>query len=172
MSTLEPTSAVFIASLAILGAAGVAKVLNPDDTSRALQVAGLPAQRGLVRLGALAEIAIAIAAVLIPGALTGALVAASYASFASFVGLALLRGWPLASCGCFGRPDAKPGLSHLALDLGATACATWWALDPPRRSADLLSGQPWGGIALLTVSAVLAGLSYLIWTRPSPTAAR
>ena len=168
MRTLEPTSAIFVASLAILGSAGIAKLFKPDDTARALRIAGLPAGRGLVRIGAAAEITVAIVALAIPGPLTGALVGASYGAFAGFVALALLRGWPLASCGCFGRPDTQPGLSHLALDLGATAFAIWWALEPPRSIADLVSGQPWSGVALILVSAVVAGLAYLIWTKPSP----
>ena len=167
MSALEPASAVFVASLGVLATAGVAKIVKPADTSRALRIAGWPAQRWLVRLGATGEVAIAAAALAEPGHLTGTFVAAAYAGFAAFVGLALIKGWPLASCGCFGRPDTKPGLIHLLLDLGAAGCAVWWALRPPGDTAELLRGQPWGGAAMLVVSATIAWLAYLIWTRPS-----
>ncbi len=167
MSTLEPTSAVFVASLGVLAAAGVAKIAKPDDTSRALRIAGWPSQRWLVRLAATGEVALAAAALAVPGHLTGSLVAAAYAGFAAFVGLALIKGWLLASCGCFGRPDSKPGLIHLLLDLGAAGCAVWWAARPPRNTAELFKGQPWAGAAMVVVSAAIAWLAYLIWTRPS-----
>jgi hypothetical protein len=103
---------------------------------------------------------------------TGGLVAASYAVFALFVLTALRRGWPLSSCGCFGRPDARPTYAHAVLNVGAAATAVWWALEAPDRAARFLSHQPWQGAPLLLVSLVIAGLAYLVWTNPVPGAAR
>lgn len=167
MSGLEPTSAVFLASAVTLGVAGVAKALKPADTARALHIAGLPSRPWMVRSGGAAELAVAVAAVALPSTLTGTLVACSYASFAAFVAAALRRGWPLSSCGCFGRPDAQPGLAHLVLNLAATAAACWWAVNPPAGGWRMLEDQPWDGIALLVVTLVVAGLAYLVWTRPT-----
>jgi len=164
---LEPASAVFLASAVVLGVAGVAKAIKPADTSRALHIAGLPDRPWMVRSGGAAELAVAVFAVALPGALTGAVVACSYASFAVFVAVALRRGWPLSSCGCFGRPDSRPGLAHLVLNLAATAGACWWAADPPAGGWRIVDDQSWDGIALLVVTLVVAELAYLVWTRPA-----
>ena len=155
-------TAPFIASVVLLGAAGLAKLWRPDDTSGALRVAGLPSHRQLVRAGALLEIALALAAVIAPGALTGALVAAAYFTFTAFVATALVNRWPIASCGCFGRPDSRPGFGHLLLDAGATAAAVWWAVGAPGHLSSLFVRSPSLGL----VSAVIAALAYAIWTNP------
>lgn len=144
----------------------MAKLYRPDDTARALQVAGLPGHRRLVRAGAAGEVAVAVAAVAAPGPVTGALVAAVYLAFAGFVGVALVRGWPLSSCGCFGRPDARPGYQHLLLDAGAAAVAGWWARRAPSRIGAVFVHSPGHGLPLGLVAAVIAGLAYLVWTNP------
>jgi hypothetical protein len=156
----------------MLGAAGVAKAFRPADTARALRIAGIPAGRTAVRTGALLEIGVCLAALAAPGPVTGGLVAVSYAIFAVFVLTALRRGWPLSSCGCFGRPDARPTYAHAVLNVGAAATAVWWAVEAPGRAARFLSHQPWQGAPLLLVSLVIAGLAYLVWTNPVPGAAR
>lgn len=159
-------TAPFLAAAAVLAGAGVAKLRRPDDTARALVIAGLPGHRRLVRVGALAEMAVGIAAVAAPGPLTGSLVAAAYAGFSLFVATALVRGWPLSSCGCFGRPDARPGYPHLVLDAGATVAAVWWAAVAPGRIGPLFVHAPWHGGPLALVSVVIAGLAFLVWTNP------
>ncbi len=170
--TVPAVTAPFLASAALLVGAGGAKLWRPDDTARALRAAGLPAHRRLVRLGALAELIVAVASVVAPGPLTGALVAAVYAAFTAFVGTALLRGWPISSCGCFGRPDTRPGLPHLTLDAAATVVATWWAAVAPHHIDRLLTPSPWHGWPLAFVAAVVAGLAYMVWTNPLERAAR
>lgn len=159
-------TAPFLAASVVLAGAGVAKLARPDDTARALQIAGLPHHRRLVRVGALAEVAVGVAAVAVPGAVTGGLVAAAYASFSVFVGLALLRGWPLSSCGCFGRPDARPGYPHLVLDVTAAIAAAWWAVVAPGGIGPVFTRGPWHGGPLAVVTLVVAGLAYLVWTNP------
>ena len=159
-------TAPFLAATAVLAAAGLAKLWRPDDTTRALRVAGWPAHRQLVRVGAAAEVAIAVAAVAAPGPVSAALVAAAYAAFTAFVGVALVKGWPLSSCGCFGRPDARPGRAHLVLDAGAAAASVWWAVGAPRRVGPLFDHGPWDGAPLALVTILIAGLAYLIWTNP------
>jgi hypothetical protein len=159
-------TAPFLAATLMLGAAGAAKLVRPDDTARALRTAGLSLGRTAVRVGALGELAVAIAAVAAPGPLTGTLVALSYAAFGGFVILALRKDWPLSSCGCFGRPDTRPTAAHAVLNLAAAAVAAWWAAVVDGPLHDLIRHEPWGGGPLLLVTAVIAGLAYLVWTNP------
>ena len=167
MTSLAPlATSPFLAATALLAAAGAAKLARPDDTARALQAAGLPHHRLMVRAGAGLEMAVAVSALAAPGPVTGALVALSYAAFSAFVALALVRNWPLASCGCFGRPDSKPTWAHVAVDLGATAAAASWAAAGVPPWGSLLSSSPWHGAPLLLTAVVTAGLAYLVWTNP------
>ena len=155
-------TAPFLAAVALLAGAGMAKLWHPGDTSGALRIAGLPSDRRLVRAGAVVEMTIAVAAVAAPGALTGGLVALTYLAFTWFVAIALLKGWPLASCGCFGRQDARPGFWHLLLDAGATATAVLWASHAPVHLGSLFVRNP----ALGLTGVVIAGLAYAVWTNP------
>lgn len=164
-------TAPFLAACAVLAGAGMAKLWRPDYTARALQMtgfrlAGRRVGRGAVRVGASAETAIAVLAFVLPGPVPGALVAATYSAFALFVLVALDQGWPLSSCGCFGRPDSKPGYPHAILNVGAAVAAAWWALDAPGRLSRLFVHQPWSGVPLILISAVIAGLAYLVWSNP------
>jgi hypothetical protein len=174
---VPPVAAPFLAATVLLGAAGVAKTLKPADTANALRAAGIPANRAVVRVGAVAEIGMAIWALIAPGPLSGGLVALAYTIFAVFVVVALRRGWALASCGCFGRPDTPPTVAHAALNAGAAASAVWWAaawsggLDPSRLGRAFFH-QPWHGLPLVFVTLVVTGMAYLVWTNPLPAAQR
>jgi hypothetical protein len=164
-------TAPFLAGAAVLAVAGAAKLWRPDDTARALQVAGLPGHRRLVRAGAAVELVVGGAAVAAPGRWTAALVAAAYAAFTGFVAVALAKKWPLSSCGCFGRLDARPGYPHLLLDAGALIAAVLWAVEGSTRSGgpfvqSLFGPTPWHGLPLGLVTVVIAGLAYLVWTNP------
>jgi hypothetical protein len=175
--SLPPVTAPFVAATVLLGAAGLAKTIRPADTANALRAAGIPASRTLVRAGAVAEVGLAAAALMAPGPLTGALVAAAYTTFAVFVMLALQRGWALASCGCFGRPDTPPTVAHALLNAGAAASAVWWAAAWRGGSGGshlgrLFFHQPWHGLPLMLVTLVVTGMAYLVWTNPLPAAQR
>jgi hypothetical protein len=179
--SLPATAAPYLAATVLLGAAGVAKTIRPGDTANALRATGLSSRSlpALVRVGAAGEVALALAAIVVPGPLTGALVAAAYGGFAAFVGLALRKGWALSSCGCFGRPDTRPTPVHAALNVGAAASAVWWAatwaavpVGAGNRLGQLFGHEPWHGAPLGLLIAVLAGLAYLIWTDPLPAAHR
>src|SRR5664280_473497 len=106
------------AGLLVLG--GESKARRPDSTVRALGAAGARVPAALVRLFGAAEVAIGISAVLVGGRLPGALVAASYAGFTAFVAVALRRRTPLASCGCFGRPDLLVATGARIREVGTT----------------------------------------------------
>jgi hypothetical protein len=175
--SLPAIAAPYLAATVLLGAAGVVKAVRPAETVNALRTAGISSRvvPVAVRVGAVGEAVLAVAAVMVPGALTGALVAAAYAGFAVFVLLALRRGWALSSCGCFGRPDTPPTVAHAVLNAGAAASAVWWAgawgpSDGFHRLGHLFVHEPWNGVPLGLLIALLAGLAYLIWTDPLPAA--
>ena len=166
--TVPPITAPYLAAAVLLGLAGVSKIARPGGTARALRVAGIPASRGWVRAGAGGELAVAVAALVLPSAATGALVAGCYAAFTVFVLLALRRRWPLSSCGCFGKPDTPPTSSHAALNAGATFCAVWWSVSAPADFLHRLARQSWHGGALTLEVAVIAMLAFVVWTNPLP----
>ena len=165
-------AAPYLACVALLGAAGLAKIARPDNTVRALREARIPATRTAVRAGAAAETGVSAAALLAPGALTGTMVAASYLGFTVFTVLALRLRWPISSCGCFGKPDTIPTEAHAFLNAGAVVCAIWWALSRPASLDRMFSGLAWHGATLGVVSAVVALLAYIVWTNPVPAASR
>jgi hypothetical protein len=155
----------YLAVAALLMVAGLAKVARPGDTARALSAAGLPGRRTplLVRLGGGAEVVVALWSLVVGGPAAAAVVFASYLGFALFIGLALRRGWPIASCGCFGTPDRPPSRGHLVLDGVAAAVALAWAVDGGSSMASVLRHQPLAGVPLLVGAATAAGLTYLIF---------
>ena len=152
---------LFLIAAGLLVAAGVAKAVRPDDTARAMAalLPGAPGPRPLrwlVRAGALAEAALGAVAIVFPRPLTAALVALSYLAFAGVVATARWRGGPLATCGCFGRPDTPPTVLHLMLNLALALAAAAFASGAPSSGtlAAELAHQPWAGVPLLFVSAV------------------
>jgi hypothetical protein len=159
--SLPPITAPYLAAVTLLGGAGAVKAVRPWDTANALRT-----HPSLVRVGAVAETAVAVAAVVAPGPVTGSLVAVCYLAFAGFIGLALRRGWVIASCGCFGRPDTPPTVTHLVLNLAAAGSAVWWAVAAPGRLSRAFAHQSWDGFPLLLVTAVAAYLAYLVFTNP------
>jgi hypothetical protein len=165
---------LYLVAAGLLLVAGVAKAVRPDDTARALTAliartprgrAAIPLARArrLVRAGASTEAGLGLTALLLPRPVTAALVAASYAAFGAVVAYARWRGGPLATCGCFGRPDTPPTTVHLLLDLVLAVAAAVVAVAAPAYGTlgGELARQPWAGFPLLFVSAVGLWLSLL-----------
>ncbi len=153
---------LYLIAAGLLVAAGTAKAVRPGDTARAIG-ALFPGRRApshavlrrIVRGGAVAEIAVGLAALAFPRPVTAALVALSYALFVGVVAYARARGGPLSTCGCFGRADTPATGLHLAINLllAATAAVVAAASSPAGSLASLLAHQPWAGLPLLFVSA-------------------
>lgn len=120
----------FIACAALLGAGGALKVSRPAPTARALRAVRLPGSPALVRAGAAAEVAVAVAAIAWASRPVALAVAASYLGFAGFVLAALRRDVPLSSCGCFGVQDTPPTVGHVVLNLAAATVALAVAVSP------------------------------------------
>lgn len=154
--------AVAAITLLLLGASGVAKLVDPDPTVGALRAAGLPSSRLVSRSLGVAEFA---AAVLGLSAAAIALIPASvlYAGFTIFT-LAAIRGQiPVQSCGCFGRDDTPPSWIHVVYNAAATISLVWVAIQGT-------TPIPWNAtvaeILLFAVFVVLgAYASYLMLAR-------
>jgi hypothetical protein len=168
--TIPLVAGPYLAAAALLGAAGAAKVARPHDTAVALRSAGVPLRLSLVeaavRAGALLELAVAVAALVAPTPVPAVAVAVSYAAFTAFTVLALLRRWPIASCGCFGRPDTRPTATHAAVNAAAVAAAAWWAVAAHSSVPVALGHQAWSGVPLALAALVCALLAYLLLTNP------
>jgi len=154
---------ILVGSIVLIWA-GIAKVLRPGDTARALAAAHLPASSALVRAIAGVEVVVGAGAALGGGRPFDGAMAASYGLLAAFVGVAMARGWSLSSCGCFGEADARPTIAHVAVNAvlgGAAAVAAVRGVRPPAA----LAHHPGQAMALAAVSAVTAGLIVLTLTR-------
>ncbi len=101
----------------LLAIAGAAKVVDPAATVGALRALRLPSSPALVRTGAAVELGLGVAAVVVGGPVVWGLVAASYLGFTAFVVAALREGTMVGSCGCFGREDTPPHVSHVLLNV-------------------------------------------------------
>jgi hypothetical protein len=111
-----------------------------------------------VRLGAAVEVGVGAAALVwTPAAIA---VAGSYVVFAGFVTLALVRGWSLSSCGCFGEPDTPPTITHVVVDCVLAAAALFGTAPLPAVAHD-----PGWGLAAVVLSIVTGGLVYLVLAR-------
>lgn len=174
--TIPPIAGPYLAAVVLLGGAGLAKVVRPHDTAVAVGRAGLglalTRTEKLVRAGAIVELAVAVAAIVTSGPVAPLLVAASYLAFAAFVTAALAWRWPIASCGCFGRPDTRPTTAHVVVNAAAAVVALWWAGTSHHPVVTSLDHQPGHGIPLLLGTAVCALLAYLVLTNPLTQARR
>lgn len=153
---------VYAAAALLLGAAGIAKVVRPVDTATALRGIGLAVGVGSVRAVAGAEVAVAAAGLAVPGTWPALAVAASYAAFTAFVAVALARRLPLASCGCFGRPDTPPSATHVVVDSAAALAAVAWALTGRGSAVTATFHHP----ELLLGAVVATGLAGAVLTNP------
>ena len=154
---------LFIAA-ALVVVAGIPKVTDPGDTTRAMRSVGLPSSDNLVRALAIAEIAIGLSVIVFGGRLAAGLLALLYLGFAGFIVLAMTRGGSVASCGCFGKADTPPTHAHLVLDLAAAAVAIAAVASPPPAFTDLLADQPAFGIPFVAFVALGSWLGYLTLT--------
>ena len=167
MSAVGAWTGPYLAAALLLAAAGLAKVRRPAGTAIALRQVGLPVPEWAVRAGAGAEVAAGCWAFTSSRPAAG-LVALSYLGFAGFVALALRRGSPVSSCGCFGgrnktdNADSPPTLSHAVLNLAAAATAGWAALHAHAGAVIVLRRQPLAGIPLVLLIGAGAYLAYLV----------
>ena len=155
----------YLVACVLLVAAGVAKAVQPGTTARAVaDTVPLPlaALTPLVRVGAAAEGLVGIAGLVYPSPVTAGLVAVSYFAFASYVVFVLVRGGPLASCGCFGTPDTPATRMHVVVNALLALAATVVTVTLPAQSLPaILAVQPWHGVPLVLLCVLGAYLAYL-----------
>jgi hypothetical protein len=117
LSSMFGTSAAVFSVLLVL--TGLAKLRRPTHTSRALAALGLPDHRLVGLMIGVVEIGVGVGALLTVNRLWLLVQAALYAAFTVWIGIALARDLPIASCGCLGTDDTPPYWGHLLLDLTA-----------------------------------------------------
>lgn len=159
---MDALAGPYLASAALLVAAGGAKLSDPLPLVRALRSARLPAPAVAVRLVAAGEVLVGLVAVVTGSRAAAVVVALSYAAFTGFVVLARRRGGVLASCGCFGRADTPPTSTHVAVTAALAAVAATVAVRPLGPLGELLAGAPGGGLPLLVATAAVAVTAYLV----------
>jgi hypothetical protein len=161
MSVMAP---LFALLALLIAAAGLAKLRSPAPAGAALFALGLPSGPGLVRAIGAAELVLGLAALLVPGTLTAALLAAAYAGFAVVVA-ALARSAPGIPCGCFGAGSFTATRAHVAVDAGAAAIAAGFALDPAGGPLDWVS-DPLAGVSAIAAVVCSAWLCWALFTAP------
>jgi hypothetical protein len=161
---VTPAAGPFAVAAALLVAGGLLKAARPDDTATALRMSGLPIGSVVVRLGGAAEAGIGIVALIAGDRISAALVAASYLAFASFIAVALLRGTPLASCGCFGKEDSPPSRLHVILTAAAAASAVAVAIQPGVGLGTAVRTQPLAGVPYVMLVVCGVAFAYLALT--------
>ena len=139
----------------VLVVAGAAKLVEPGYTTVALGAMGLPSSAAVVRVVAMGEAAFGALALTVRSAAPAALIAASYVAFSVVVVAALRRGIPVTSCGCLGRVETPPTLSHVVLTAVAAGGSVWAAVVVPEPLLDALGRRP--GTALAFAVAVAIG---------------
>ena len=161
---MTPAAGPFAIAAALLVAGGALKAVRPADTATALRQSGLPGVPWLVRAGGLVEAGVGAAALVTGDRVAAVLVAVSYAAFALFVVMALRRGTPLASCGCFGKEDSPPTRLHVGLTTAAAAAAVAVAVQPGVGLADVVRTQPLAGVPFLVLLGCGVAFAYLALT--------
>jgi hypothetical protein len=151
-------AAPFAAVAGLLVVAGALKLLGPapDVGAPALGAAG-------ARAAGLAEIALGVAALVAPGRLTAALVAAAFAAFAAY-SLRLVVADDASDCGCFGVESTRVGAGHVLLDLACAGVAAAAVAEPPRALASLVADAPLTGLVLAAGVATVVYAIYLAYT--------
>lgn len=158
---MHPLTSVFLAAAGLLAVAGLAKIVRPAATRQALRTQGLPARAALVRLIGVAEVLVAVAA-LLELRFGAALLALSYAGFTLFVASALVRRRPLSSCGCFAEPDVPPTPLHVVVTAVLAVCSGAVATGSRGGLPDLLSGPVATAVAVTASATLIGWLSYLV----------
>jgi uncharacterized membrane protein YphA (DoxX/SURF4 family) len=152
----------FFLVAALLVWSGIRKLADPELTRGALRAARLPSSRLAVFFLATAEIVVGSLALLVSGPVWAWAVAMVYGGFAGFVALAKIRHFPIASCGCFGKPDTPPTRMHLIINLTAVGGAVSYANAARPTLPSILAEQPLAGLAYLGFLGIGVYCLYLL----------
>jgi hypothetical protein len=151
----------------LLIVSGFGKLSNPAPTAGALDAAGIDTEGRVVTWLGVAEIVAGLAGLVLGDGLGAIPVAAMYAGFTGFVVLALVRRWPIQSCGCFARIDTPPSWIHVVFDAAATAGAVWQAATRAPSTIETAAGMGWWGVLFVAAVVVGIGIAYqLVFALP------
>lgn len=148
--------ATTLIAAALLGVAGVSKLIAPRGAMGALGAQGLPATRATACGIGTIEVLVGVAVITTLSPWSVGVLGLVYTGFAAFVWRAAQRG---TSCGCLGPHETTARRGHALLNLLVAASAATLALGEPRATVDVLDGQPLAGVpfvALIATGAVLA----------------
>jgi hypothetical protein len=145
----------------LLLVAGVAKLLRPDPTARALSSAGLGGSPLIARVLGTVELIVGGACLLRPSPPFAGAMAVAYLAFAGFLSYLIVARVPEASCGCLGRRQVPPSRLHVLLNLVAVVTATLAALDPLPGLPALVAKLPLYGVPFLIGGGALGYAAYL-----------
>lgn len=158
---MHALTAPFLATVGLLALAGGLKLARPGATAQALRTQGLPSSHVVVRALGAAEVVVAAAAA--AGLTAGAIaLAVAFAGFAGFVLLAIVRGRPLSSCGCFGGVDVPPTRLHVAVTTVLAVVAGAVAVGGPAGLPALGDESAWLVLGTLGSALLIAGLCYAV----------
>lgn len=156
----------YAAAAVLLAAGGLLKASRPAPAVGAMRALGLPSRQWFVRALGITEVGGGATALAFDSQAAAGMVAAAYLAFAGFVVLALRRGTMVGSCGCFGRADTPPTVTHLVINMGVATVAAAVAARPSGTSFAVAVGdQPLLGIPFTLLCLTCAGLVYLAFTR-------
>jgi len=139
----------------LLLVAAVAKLHDPSPAAAALRQAALPSGDLVVRLLAVAEIAVAVAALLAGGLAPAVALGLLHLGFAAFMLRLRRAAGAQASCGCFGGAEAPADRLHVVVNVVA-ACLVAISLAGSLPSVPSVIGDQ-GSIAVAYVAAVVLG---------------
>jgi hypothetical protein len=159
---MEGAGGLFLIAAALLVVSGAAKVRMAEPTRKALRAAGLPGPAWAVGILGATEVAVGTTALVTEGRPAAAITAALYAGFAAFVVVARLRAGPEASCGCFGRHEAPPGVPHLLTTVALAGAAGLQAVSPGPGVLTQLARSPLQTAVLVGYAALGTWLVYLV----------
>lgn len=154
---------LFAAVGGLLALAGALKLRAPARGAEAYPAPGPALGAGGARAVGILELGLGAVALVAPGRLVAALVAAAFAAFAAYSVRLVAAGE--ADCGCFGQEDdGTLGPGHVVLDLACAGVAAAAAIDPPRAIASLVGDAPLAGAALAAGVAAAVYALYLAYT--------
>ncbi len=161
---LQVLFACCLAAALLLVAAGLAKLLWPQQASGLAGAVGLPRRYWFVWLVGVAEVVAGAGSIAVGGAWFALAVGALYLGFAVTVMRARRVG--AASCGCFGRARTPPSRIHVAGNVVLAGVSFWCAAAGGASFLDLAADTPGvlGGITLGIEVMLLAGLLFTAFT--------
>jgi hypothetical protein len=156
-------AAPFAAVAGLLAVAGALKLFAPARASADGPAPGAALGGAGARVAGALELALGAVALVAPGRLVAALVAAAFAAFAAY-SLRLAVAGDAADCGCFGVEEGPVGIGHVVLDLACAAVAAAAVLEPPRAIAGLVADAPLTGVVVAAGVSAAVYATYLAYT--------